>query len=154
MVRKAHDIEPSFEEIAKLVPADLMKCSGEVFYSGRAAFTRPSLVYPVGDKPGFGTQFRQPQQAEAENSGREHRVRENKAGVLLTVLRQVGGSRARLMQKGVQHLFENTDLVADATPASNCIFVRTRRANKLRNRRGLEELCWPFHKAVIERLGV
>ena len=27
-------------------------------------------------------------------------------------------------------------------------------ASKLHNQRGLEESCWPFHKAVIERLGV
>ena len=62
--------------------------------------------------------------------------------------------RRSLMQQGLHHLFENTDLKPSTTPSSNCIFVRSSTASKLQNQRGLQESCWPFHKAVIERLGV
>ena len=36
---------PSIESFAALVPCDLLDRSGEVFYSGRAAFSSPSDVY-------------------------------------------------------------------------------------------------------------
>lgn len=45
-------MRPSLEFFASLVPSHLLECSGEVFYSGRAAFSRPSLVYLLGINPG------------------------------------------------------------------------------------------------------
>ena len=39
--------------------------------------------------------------------------------------------RHPLMQEGMCHLFNNTDLCPYTTPASNCIFVRTSDASKL-----------------------
>lgn len=43
---------PSIESFAALVPCDLLDRSGEVFYSGRAAFSTPSDVYLLGYNPG------------------------------------------------------------------------------------------------------
>ena len=43
---------PSTESFAELVPRDLLDRSGEVFYSGRAAFSTPSDVYLLGYNPG------------------------------------------------------------------------------------------------------
>lgn len=153
-VLEKRDIEPSFEEFAKLVPANLMKCSGEVFYSGRAAFSRPSLVYFVGINPGSEPSSDNP-------SSRKLRTVEENIEYVRTQPEHFSlyydkweEGRARLMQEGVQHLFANTDLVAVTTPASNCIFVRTSGADKLQNKRELKESCWPFHQAAIDRLGV
>ena len=154
MVLMAQDSEPSFEEFAKHVPADLMKCSGEVFYSGRAAFTRPSLAYLLGINPGSEPSSDNPNKPKLRTVEENIEYMRTRPEHFSLYYDEWEEDRAPLMQEGVKHLFENTDLVSNETPASNCIFVRTRRANKLRNRRGLEELCWPFHKAVIERLGV
>ena len=43
---------PSTESFAELIPLDLLDRSGEVFYSGRAAFSTPSDVYLLGYNPG------------------------------------------------------------------------------------------------------
>lgn len=40
------------ETFARLVPAELWFRSGAVFYSGRAAFSRPSPIYLLGINPG------------------------------------------------------------------------------------------------------
>ena len=48
----ASGMTPSIESFAALVPCDLLDRSGEVFYSGRAAFSTPSDVYLLGYNPG------------------------------------------------------------------------------------------------------
>ena len=146
-------MRPSLEYFASLVPSHLLGCSGEVFYSGRAAFSRPSLVYLLGINPGS-------EQKLGPNEPKLRTVRKN-----IEYVRQQPErfslycepweeGRHPLMQEGMRHLFKNTDLDPYTTPASNCIFVRTSDASRLQNQRGLEEACWPFHKAVIESLGV
>ena len=143
----------SLEYFASLVPSHLLGCSGEVFYSGRAAFSRPSLVYLLGINPGS-------EQKPGPNEPKLRTVEENieyvrgKPEHFSLYYDSWEEGRHPLMQEGMCHLFNNTDLCPYTTPASNCIFVRTSDASKLHDQRGLEESCWPFHKAVIERLGV
>ena len=55
----------------------------------------------------------------------------------------------------VLHLLRQVNLDPRNVPASNVIFERSAREKDINNRfRELVELCWPFHQAVIERLGV
>ena len=144
---------PSLEYFASLVPSHLLGCSGEVFYSGQAAFSRPSLVYLLGINPGS-------EQKPGPNEPKLRTVEENIEYVSEKPERfslyhdSWEEGRHPLMQDGMCHLFNNTDLCPYTTPASNCIFVRTSDASKLQNQAGLVESCWPFHKAVIERLEV
>jgi len=59
------------------------------------------------------------------------------------------------MQPRVVHLITALDLNLQKTPASNVVFLRSALERDIANT--FEELardCWPFHKAVIERLGV
>ena len=146
-------MEPSFEEFAKLVPENLLKCSGEVFYTGRAGFSKPRDVYLLGINPGS-------EQKPGPNSPKLRTVEGNieyvrqKPERFSLYCEPWEKGRHPLMQEGLRHLFKSTDLDPYTTPASNCIFVRTSSADKLQNLRGLEESCWPFHKAVIERLEV
>ena len=58
------------------------------------------------------------------------------------------------MQQGIRHMFNRTGLDPCLTPSSNCVFVRSKGAGDLRDRRRLENACWPFHEAVISALGV
>ena len=143
----------SFDRFAELVPSKLLGRSGEVFYSGRAAFSRPSLVYLLGINPGSEQKLdpNEPKLRTAEEN--IEYVRQKPECFSLHYDKWEEGRRP-LMQQRLHYLFENTDLDPCTTPASNCIFVRSSTASKLQNQRGLEESCWPFHKAVIERLGV
>ena len=58
------------------------------------------------------------------------------------------------MQIRLRHLFKRTGLNPCLTPSSNCVFVRSKGAKDLPDRRRLEEACWSFHQAVISELGV
>ena len=59
------------------------------------------------------------------------------------------------MQRRITYLLDQLDLDPRGVPASNLVFVRSKRAGELGHR--FEELaaqCWPFHQAVIDGLGV
>jgi hypothetical protein len=58
------------------------------------------------------------------------------------------------MQPRIIHMLRQLRLDAGHVPASNVIFVRSKREKDLGEFSRFAELCWPFHKTVIERLGV
>ena len=59
------------------------------------------------------------------------------------------------MQPRVLHLLRELDLEPRKVPASNVAFVRSARGKDIKGCfRELAKLCWPFHQAVIELLGV
>ena len=67
-----------------------------------------------------------------------------------------GGYRPgrRGMQPRVTHLLSRLGLEPGAVPASNVIFLRSRRERTVPGQvRQLAETCWPFHEAVIEHVG-
>ena len=140
---------PSLEMFAALVPNDLLERSGEVFYSGRTAFSRRSDVYLLGYNPGsdpLDPRLRTVGASIGEIAGKPERFS------LYCETWEEG--RDPKMQQGIRHLFRRTSLDPCLTPSSNCVFVRSSGATNLAGRRLLEDSCWPFHEAVISALGV
>ena len=149
----ADDAQPaSLEYFAKLVPRKLLGCSGEVFYSGRAAFSDSSDVYLLGYNP--GSDSADPRLNTVETGIDQVHSREDDR--FSSYYQPWEEGRDPKMQRGIKHLFANTGLDPCRTPSSNRVFVRSRGAKDLdtRKRRELEEACWPFHKAVILKLDV
>ena len=140
----------SFDRFAELVPSELLAHSGEVFYSGRAAFSRRSEgVYLLGYNPGSDpsdSRLRTVKSSIDEACGRaEH---------FSLYYEPWEDGRREQMQQGIWHLFERTELDPYLTPSSNCVFVRSRGTQELSDRRRLEAACWKFHEAVISELGI
>ena len=136
------------ETFARLVPAELWNRSGAVFYSGRAAFSCPSSIYLLGINPGgdpneivdqtVGSQieFARVVVPEQWSSYRDEEWRGKLAGT-------------HGMQPRVLHLCRRLNLDPALVPASNLVFLRSRREAHLKDKyRALAEKCWPFHNAV------
>ena len=140
------------EDVLELVPAALMRASGRVFYSGRSAFEQPSDLYILGLNPGGD-----PEKMEDDTIARDiGRWRESSAWSAYRDERWKGrdpGTHG--MQPRVLHLLRQLNRSPSAVPASNVVFVRSRRERDLTARKDrLLELCWPVHQAVIDRLAV
>lgn len=58
------------------------------------------------------------------------------------------------MQPRVLHVLCRLAYEPRRIPASNLVFPRSSRAADLQDFSPLAKLCWPFHRAVIEHLGV
>lgn len=124
--------------------------SGSVFFSGRRAFNEPSALYVLGLNP-------------AGDPTWPHTIRKNVEAVLREYPdnwsawrdeQWEGQSPGRnWRQRRVLHLFERIGRDPGEVPCSEAVFLRTTDPNKL-DMDSLAQLCWPFHEAVIERLGV
>ena len=141
---------PSPEELVRRVSQDLLRRSGALLYSGGSAWTGQRDVYVLGTNPGGGEAEGSP----GPDGDEPHGVRQQVADILsksAPYSEYRDGDWADTAT-GMPLAFA----VAD-TPASNLIFVRSRRENGLGSRREfvrLAEACWPFHEAVIGSLGV
>ena len=141
---------PSFEYFAGLVPSDLLDHSGEVFYSGRAAFSdRSEGVYLLGYNPGSDPS--DPRLRTVKSSIDQMGRRAERFSLYYEPWEE---GRREQMQQGIWHLFERTGLDPCLTPSSNCVFVRSIGTQELPDRNRLEAACWKFHEAVISGLGI
>lgn len=136
-----------------LIPQSLLTHSGSVFYSGRTAFSTPSQLYILGLNPGGS-----PQEQAAETVGWHTEKVLNAAddwSAYQDERWQGNSPGTHGMQPKVLHLLRRLNLEPRNIPASNVLFVRSACENDIKKRfRPLAELCWPFHQAVIEGLGV
>lgn len=138
----------ALESIAKLIPDHLLEKSGKVFYSGRDAFSTLSPVYLLGINPG--------------GMPDSDTIRDHNAKVLRELPDDWSAYRdeswrgsapgTRGMAPRILHVLKQLDLNPGAVPASNLVFVRSRREadiqpNELQT---LADACWPFHAKVIE----
>jgi hypothetical protein len=140
------------ERFASFVPNELFNRSGSVFYSGRAAFSRPSPIYIVGMNPG-GDAGRQRANTigkhlaaslERESSEWSEYVDESWEGA---------SPGTWGMQPRIQHFCGSLGFDARLVPASNLVFVRSNREGGIdAEKRNLINLCWPFHNAILEVL--
>ena len=143
------------EDFAALIPESLKGCSGKVFYSGRKAFESPSDIYILGINPG----------------GDPSDPDEISVGVHTTKVldcRPCDWSEYRdepwkkdsepgstPFQRRLQYLSNKISIGLGEIPASNLIFKRSTVFSKLQgDARHLAKACWPFHKKVIDTLGV
>ena len=140
------------EDFAKLIPADLLSRSGSVFYSGRNAFVSARELYVLGTNPGGDPAL------QADETVRWHT---NK------VLRDVPDDWSAYrdeswagsppgswgMQPRMLHLFRQVGLPPGEVPASNIVFLRSRREAQIDGDvERLKKTCWPFHQRVIDEL--
>ncbi len=148
------------EKLIELIPSQLSEESGAAFHSGRVAFSKARDLYLLGFNPG-GTSDEQSKDTVTANAEKvmqkvPHRwsayVDENWS----TSRRPHLLTGKAPMQVRVQHLLYRIGLDPKETPSSDLIFVRSQEAKYIQNvdRKRLVELCWPFHQAVISRLGV
>ena len=146
------------EDFVKLIPESLMDKPGKAFYSGRDAFEPPRELYILGANPGASPQ------TEPET------VAEHTAAVLYEKPNLFSAYRDEAwgkpdgkgtyppgkhpMARNVLHLFKKLNLAPGEVPASNLVFQRSQNFKELENKELLCQNCWPFHQAVIEKLGV
>jgi hypothetical protein len=141
------------DEFAKLIPDSLLDISGTAFYSGRTAFGSRSKIYILGLNPG-GSPIHQ-----ATETVRWHTANIVRGDPDWSAYRdeswQGNAPGTHGMQPGVLRMIRSLNLEPHRVPASSIIFARTSSEADLRgNLKSLAEACWPFHDAVIERLGV
>jgi hypothetical protein len=142
------------EEFMALIPDSVLVESGAAFYSGKAAFSMPSPLYILGLNPGGSPQF------QADDTVKKHTEmvldKENYWSEYQDESWWEGHKPGTSgMQPRVLHLIKRLGFDPQKIPASNVVFVRSVREKDINKRfQKLAELCWPFHQAVIERLGV
>ena len=147
----------NLETFSRLVPDSLLDCSGEVFYSGRAAFSGSRDVYLLGYNPGSDPSVER-QAGDELNTVRSsiEKACSWSSERFSLYYEEWEKGRSQTMQRGIERFFAETGLDPYLTPSSNCIFVRSPDIGSMprATRRGLEDACWQFHQAVIEQLGV
>lgn len=142
------------DDLLTLVPDSLRERSGEVFYSGRAAFARPAPLYLLGLNPG-GDPIRQA----SETVGRSlDEARSRAKDRWSSYADESWGGRppgTAKMQPRVLHMMDRLGLDVRQVPASNVVFVRTTREAALKSEKAaLLRDCWSVHQSVVDNLGV
>lgn len=142
-----------FASLRALIPASMLDVSGVVFSSGQSAFSNPSPLYVLGLNPGGS-----PDENREETLRSHTEMVANAAPDWLSFSDQsIKGKKAGTygFQPRVLHVLEQTGLNPRSVPASNLVFVRSRREKDIAGQLdSLAEQCWPFHRQVIEGLGV
>jgi len=142
----------SFVAARAAIPTDVLSRSGKVFYSGRDAFSSPAVLYVLGGNPGGdpadlheGTIASHTEWVANAAPGDWSAYRDE---------RWKGKAPGRHgMQPRILHMFEVLGCNPGLVPASNVVFVRSRREGDITAEfEDLAGSCWPFHKYVIENL--
>lgn len=147
------------EEFAKLIPQDLRNVSGKAFHSGRRAFSGQRDLYILGFNPGGDPRLNKCDTIERNLEQVLSQWPDNWSAFVDEVFKPGGKPYPPGMaplQKEMQNLVRNIGLDIREVPMSDVIFRRSAQADHIdgEEKRKLAELCWPFHRAVIDRLGV
>jgi len=146
--------DSGLDEFVKLIPQYLLQKSGAVFYSGRKAFSTPSFLYILGLNPG-GSPIEQADDTVAKHTDEVLKSKAEYWSEYQDEIWRGNSAGTSGMQPRVLHLLRQVNLDPQKVPSSNVIFERSVREKDITNRfRELAEPCWPFHQAVIEKLGV
>ena len=140
------------------IPESLRQKSGSVFYSGVSPFSSRAGLYILGINPGGGPA----NSPESSISKHIHDVLHHKRLDWLAYKDESWSGHApgkHPLQKNVLHLLKVAEKNAREVPASEVVFLQSRGVGDLRRCYGksYEELadeCWPFHEAVIDKLGI
>lgn len=143
----------AIEELAARIPANLLKRSGKVFYSGRNAFSSTCPLYMLGVNPG--------------GSPDDHATEtiENHSKLVLRTLSNDWSAYRDESWEGappgtygmaprVLHLLRNLGLNPGSVPASNLVFARSRREADIHrsDMTTMANECWEFHEQAIQLL--
>ena len=138
-----------FEAAVGAIPSALLDRSGKVFASGRHAFSPGSPLYILGSNPGGAPE------SHAEETVRSHTQWVSAAAPEdWSAYRDESWKGKRPGRHGMQprvlHALGTLGLSPCFVPASNVVFVRSRRESSLDgNFEALANQCWPFHEYVI-----
>lgn len=142
------------ENFVERIPESLKSKPGAPFYSGRSAFSEPSDLYILGIHPG----------GEGGQSVREHIdwvMQRQSADWSIYRDECWDGAKPgqRPLQRNMLHLLKQVGKEPHKVPSSQAVILNSPDipAFKRKYKRSFEELadeCWPFHKAVIDELGV
>ena len=140
------------EKFLKEIPKHLLKKSGSVFYSGRDAFSGSKDLYLLGLNPGGC-----PELQKSETVGlHTQTVIDSKPNDWSEYRDESWNSMSKGscgMQPRVLYLLSELGLSAGQTPASNVVFLRSRRESTIaENMNHLINECWGFHEKVLEEL--
>ncbi|WP_295322027.1 hypothetical protein [uncultured Sphingopyxis sp.] len=141
-------------ELLDLVEEGIRHRSGAVFYSGRAAFSRPSPLYVLGLNPGGSPTKQADETIQRDINSYSDPSKEYWSRYADESWRgRAPGTYG--MQPRVLHLLSSLGFDPRTVPASNVVFVRTPREASLEGEKlALLEACWPVHHAVIQHLRI
>jgi hypothetical protein len=137
-----------FEALVDLVPQPFWNMSGKVFYTGREGFSNRAEVYVLGYNPG-GDPDRQADETLRANV----EMLQERDSPWSAYCDEEWHGQAEKYRRSAVHVVRALGLDIRATPASNLIFLRSRRAEYLQLKpTQVIDHCWPFHKAVVKEL--
>lgn len=144
-------------DFIQLIPHSIRNQPGRALYSGRQAFAGPAELYIIDYHPG-GRPEEFPETVQQQiNQVLNHRPPQW-SGYLDEPWRGNSPGR-RPQQRRLSHFFEQLGLNPYAVPAAPLIFQCWQNdadddAPTAAEKRQLMTDCWPFHQAVIDRLGI
>ena len=143
------------DEFFQFVPPELLSQSGKVVYSGRKAFSETRPLYLLGLNPGGDPNVQRDETIAWDMEQSLNFAKRRNGPLTLMKVGRVGIQELWGLQPRVRHLCQELGLDPRRVPSSNLIFVRSQRESGLGlSSRQLKMSCWPFHRAVIERLDV
>lgn len=149
MNRNDHVTSPTsgsnLDRFAELIPDELLDVSGHAFFTGDDGFSGPRPLYVLGLNPGG----QHPETVRQQY----HDAREGRSDY--SAFRVHTWKDESRIDRNVLHLLANLSMNPGEVPASCVVLARTRTESELRQEfHRLASLCWPFHRAVIDALGV
>jgi hypothetical protein len=143
----------NIDQMLDRLPTNLLTRSGSVFYTGKEAFAGQRPLYILGLNPG-GDPLAQSDETVAKHIA-EFRSRVHPWSAYSDESWRGARPGTWGMQPRVLHMLQILGVDPREVPASNVVFARTRDQAALKfEMRGLLDICWPVHQAVIDTLGV
>lgn len=137
--------DSSLDRFADLIPEELLDTSGHAFFTGPDGFTGQRPLYLLGLNPGGQHPETVRQQYRAARAGQPD----------YSAFRVHTWKDESRIDRNVLHLLANLSMDPGTVPASCVVFARTRTESDLSSQfHRLASLCWPFHRALIDVLGV
>lgn len=131
----------------------MLRRSGKVFYSGRDAFSTERSLYMLGVNPGGSPNDHVTETVEDHTHSVLHSLPGDWSAYRDESWRGAAPGTYGMAPR-VLHLLRSAGLDPGSVPASNLVFLRSRREADI-NRSdmiSMADACWPFHNAVIESL--
>jgi hypothetical protein len=139
------------EDFARIIPDELLDVSGSVFYSGRNAFGSASPLYVLGLNPG-GNPEAKSQETLAKHTYKVLNLEPADWSAYRDESWRNSPPGTSGMQPRVLHMMRRIGRNPGDIPASNVVFVRSRREASLNEFERLAGTCWQFHEAAIQHL--
>ena len=147
------------DRFVEKIPKSLKRKSGAVFYSGRSSFSSPSDLYILGINPGGSSPTNTP---ESSISKHIENVLYHRPPDWLDYKDGSWGGKPpgkHFLQKNVLHLLKKANKSVREVPASEVVFLQSKGVADLKRHydksyNELADECWPFHEAVINKLGI